>query len=149
MTARRTLLIVDDSPDDVELAAMAFDEADVRARVVAVTDGREALDYLLAEGRYRGQNTLELPDVVLLDLNLPGVDGLEVLRRIRAHQRTRLLPVVVLTSSGDSQDVAAAYALGANSYVQKPVDFDQFVRAASRLGTYWLDVNRPVARGTP
>jgi len=113
------------------------------ANEVVVEDGVEALEYLLGEGKYAGRDLRDQPAVVLLDLKLPKVDGLEVLRRLRADDRTRLLPVVVLTSSKEEQDLVASYSLGANSYVRKPVDFEQFVEAVRQLGLYWLLLNEP------
>jgi two-component system response regulator len=114
--------------------------------VVVARDGVEALDYLFGEGIYAGRNTAEMPQVILLDLKLPKLDGLAVLRRLRADDRTKLLPVVILTSSNEDQDRINGYDLGANSYVRKPVDFDQFVAASAQLGLYWLVLNEPPPR---
>ncbi len=120
----------------------AFRLNDLAADVVAVRDGFQALDYLFGTGAYGGRDTRHQPELVLLDLKMPGMDGLEVLRHIRADTRTRLLPVVVLTSSTEQVDLVQSYALGANSYVPKPVDFTQFIEAARQLGAYWLSLNR-------
>lgn len=134
----RTILLVEDNPDDVDLTLRALRKSDVRCRVDVVRDGEAALDYLLASGK-------PLPAFVLLDLKLPKVSGHEVLERLRRETRTRLLPVVVLTSSRERQDLERCYSLGANSYVRKPVDFDAFMQAARQLGHYWLDVNESAA----
>jgi len=132
---------VEDNPDDVALTLRALRAHRVANEVVVAEDGVEALEYLFGEGRYAGRDVRDLPAVVLLDLKLPRVDGLEVLRRIRADDRTRLVPVVILTSSKEEQDLLAGYSLGANSYVRKPVDFQQFVEAVRQLGLYWLLLN--------
>lgn len=143
-----TILLVEDNPDDAELALRAFAKSKIRNDIVVARDGVEALDYLFETGAYAGRAP-GLPEIVLLDLNLPRVDGLEVLRRLRADERTKYLPVVVLTSSGQDQDILRSYDLGANSYVRKPVDFGQFVDAARQLGLYWLLLNQraPVRDG--
>lgn len=138
----RRILLIEDNPDDVALTLRALRTHRV-ANEVVVEDGVEALEYLLGEGKYAGRDLRDQPAVVLLDLKLPKVDGLEVLRRLRADDRTRLLPVVVLTSSKEEQDLVASYSLGANSYVRKPVDFEQFVEAVRQLGLYWLLLNEP------
>ncbi len=143
---RRTILLVEDNPDDVELTRRALDESHVANALDVVQDGVEALEYLFAEGEYAGRDASDLPAVVLLDLKLPRVDGLEVLRRIRADERTRVLPVVVLTSSNEERDIIESYNLGANSYVRKPVDFEQFLEATKTLGLYWLVINQPPPR---
>lgn len=136
-----TILLVEDNPDDVDLTLRAFERSHVRNEVIVVRDGAEALDYLFSTGAYASRPAGEMPEVVLLDLNLPKLHGLEVLKRLRADDRTRLLPVVVLTSSREDQDIIRSYHLGANSYVRKPVDFAQFVEAARQLGLYWLVLN--------
>jgi two-component system response regulator len=141
--AQKDILLVEDNPDDVELTRLAFEEANVANRVVVVNDGAEALDYLFARGRHAGRDPHELPSIVLLDLNLPRLDGREVLQAIRAEPATRDLPVVVLTTSAEPFDVEASYALGVNSYIQKPVDFEQFVWAVRQVGLYWLVLNQP------
>ena len=146
----KTILLVEDNPDDVALTLRAFQKNNVANRVVVAADGVEALEYLFAAGRHAGRGAGEIPALILLDLKLPRVDGLEVLRRLRADERTKLLPVVILTSSKEEQDLVNGYALGANSYVRKPVDFNQFLEAARQLGLYWLVLNEapPVRRGT-
>jgi two-component system response regulator len=137
---RQVLLLVEDNPYDQVLTLRAFHKSSV-ASVVVASDGFEALRYLL--GDEAGTTPAELPTLVVLDLNLPQMDGFEVLRRLRAHRRTRLLPVVILSSSLEEGDLARCYALGANSYLRKPVDFVEFVSVASALGSYWLGLNRP------
>jgi two-component system, response regulator len=139
----RKILLVEDNPDDVKLTLRAFKEHNVGNDLVVVIDGAEALDYMFGTGRFAGRDLSHAPAVVFLDLKLPKIDGLEVLRRIRADSRTALQPVVILTSSREEQDMIAGYQLGANSYVRKPVDFEQFLEAARQLGLYWLLVNEP------
>jgi two-component system response regulator len=144
----RIILLVEDNPDDVALTLRALKKNNILNQVVVAEDGAKALDYLFGTGEFAGQDVKGLPAVVLLDLKLPKVDGLEVLRRLRAHERTKLLPVVILTSSKEEQDVIAGYELGANSYIRKPVDFDRFLGAARQLGMYWLMLNEaPPERG--
>jgi two-component system, response regulator len=138
-----SVLLVEDNPDDVALTLRAFQRAGITHPVVVMEDGVEALEYLFGEGRYAASGPARQPLVVLLDLNLPRLDGHEVLRRIRADPRTRRLPVVVLTSSSQDADVVRSYDSGANSYVRKPVSFLAFVEAARQLGVYWLQLNRP------
>ena len=138
----KDILLVEDNPDDVELTRLAFEEASVANRVVVAADGAEALDYLFARGPHAGRDPSELPSIVL-DLNLPKLDGREVLQAIRANPATRDLPVIVLTTSAEPFDVEASYALGVNSYIQKPVDFEQFVWAVRQVGLYWLVLNHP------
>jgi two-component system response regulator len=137
----KDILLVEDNPDDVELTRLAFDEAKIANQLAVVSDGAEALDYLFARGRFADRDPADLPSLVLLDLNLPKVDGREVLQAIRANEATRSLPVVVLTTSTEPFDVEATYALGVNSYIQKPVDFEQFVWAVKQVGLYWLVLN--------
>jgi CheY-like chemotaxis protein len=139
----KEILLVEDNPDDVELTRLAFEEANVANHLVVVRDGAEALDYLFARGRYASRDSTALPSIVLLDLNLPKLDGREVLQAIRADAATRDLPVIVLTTSAEPFDVEASYALGVNSYIQKPVDFEQFVWAVRQVGLYWLVLNHP------
>lgn len=136
------ILLVEDNPDDVDLTLRAFQRSHIRNDVVVARDGVEALDYLFSTGAHANRPAGAMPEVILLDLNLPKLHGLEVLRRLRADDRTRLLPVVVLTSSNEEQDIVRSYNLGANSYVRKPVDFSQFVDAARHLGLYWLVLNQ-------
>jgi two-component system, response regulator len=143
MPAKRLILLVEDNPDDVELTLRALKKIRIPVEVIVVRHGAEALDFLFATGAYSGRNPDVLPDLVLLDLKLPKVDGLEVLRRVRSAPRTRLLPVVVLTLSNEEQDVTEAYRLGVNSYVRKPVDFDRFTDLLRHLGRYWLEFNEP------
>jgi two-component system response regulator len=137
-----TVLLVEDNPDDVDLTLRAFTRNTFVNTIAVARDGVEALDYLLGAGPHAAQPP-DLPAVVLLDLKLPKIDGLEVLRRVRADPRARLTPIVVLTSSGEERDILAGYALGANSYIRKPVTFERFVEAVRTLGTYWLLVNQP------
>lgn len=139
----RVILLVEDNPDDEVLTQRALRTNNISNTVVVARDGVKALDYLFGTGAYAGRDVRELPAVVLLDLKLPKVDGLEVLRRVRADERTKFLPVVVLTSSKEEQDLIKSYSLGANSYVRKPVNFDEFLEAARQLGLYWLLLNEP------
>ena len=137
----KEILLVEDNPDDVELTRIAFEEANVANLLRVVGDGADALDYLFARGKHADRDPASLPSLVLLDLNLPKVDGREVLQAIRANEATRTLPVVVLTTSAEPFDVDATYALGVNSYIRKPVDFEQFVWAVKQVGLYWLVLN--------
>lgn len=139
----KVILLVEDNPDDVDLTLRALKQNNILNKVVIARDGVEALDYLLGTGMYAGRNLKDLPVVTLLDLKLPKIDGLEVLKRIRQNEITRLLPVVILTSSIEEKDVIAGYQLGANSYVRKPVDFKEFIEAVKLLGLYWLIWNKP------
>lgn len=141
MNAGKAILLVEDNPDDEALTLRAFRKNNIRNEVVVARDGAEALDYLFARGQYAGRNAADLPQVVLLDLKLPKVDGIEVLRQVRDDPRTRMLPIVVLTSSKEDRDLSECYRLGCNSYVRKPVDFDQFIAAARQLELYWLLLN--------
>jgi two-component system response regulator len=140
------ILLVEDSEDDVELTLRAFEQSRVVNDIVVVRDGEEALDYLFLRGAYASRDPSVVPEVVLLDLKLPKVDGLSVLRELRSQEGTRRLPVVVLTSSKEETDLVASYDLGVNSFVRKPVDFDQFIAAARHLGLYWLVLNEPPPR---
>ena len=140
---RKTILLVEDNANDEYLTLRALKKHNVANDVVVARDGVEALDYLFGTGAHAARDTRETPLVVLLDLKLPRVDGLEVLRRVRSDERTRLLPVVILTSSNEERDVINGYKLGTNSYVQKPVDFTAFMDAVGQLGLYWLMLNQP------
>jgi len=143
------ILLVEDNPDDAELTLRAFERSKVANQIVVVRDGVEALDYLFLTGTHAGRDPEAAPEVVLLDLKLPKISGLDVLRRMRADERTRRLPVVVLTSSIEERDLIRSYDLGANSFIRKPVDSVQFVAAANQLGLYWLVLNQgPPSPGT-
>jgi CheY-like chemotaxis protein len=137
----KIILFVEDNPSDILLTKRAFTKSHIANELVVAEDGQEALDYLFGGGKYASRDTSEIPALVLLDLKLPRVDGHEVLRRIRADERTRRLPVVIMTTSREEQDVAQSYDLGANSYIRKPVDFKQFVESVEHLGLYWLVLN--------
>jgi two-component system response regulator len=151
MNTAKTILLVEDNPDDVKLTLRALQNCNIANKVVVAGDGLEALNYLLGAGAHAGRDLSDCPAVVLLDLKLPKIDGLELLRRMRADHRTKLLPVVVLTSSKEEQDIVTSYDLGANSYIRKPVDFDRFVEAVRQLGLYWLLLNEapPNGKGAP
>ncbi len=135
------ILLVEDNPNDEKLTLRALDKNNIANEVVVMRDGAEALDYLFGEGAHAGRDTEQAPAVVLLDLKLPKVNGMEVLRRLRRDRRTKLLPVVVMTSSREERDLVESYSLGANSYIRKPVDFNQFSAAIRQLGLYWLVLN--------
>jgi two-component system, response regulator len=137
----RAILLVEDNLDDVELTLRALKKNNIQNELTIVHDGAEALDFLFGTGQFAGRDITNMPAVILLDLKLPKVDGLEVLRRLRADERTKLLPVVILTSSKQEQDIVRGYSLGVNSYVRKPIDFNQFTEAVSHLGLYWLLLN--------
>jgi two-component system response regulator len=137
----RTILLVEDNANDEALTLRALKKNNIHDRVVVAHDGAEALDYLFSTGAYKDRSPNDLPRVVLLDLKLPKVDGLEVLRRLRANERTRLLPVVILTSSNEERDLLDGYGSGANSYIRKPVDFTEFSETVRHLGRYWLQLN--------
>ncbi|WP_135078718.1 response regulator [Terasakiella sp. SH-1] len=140
------VLLVEDNPDDAELAMHAFKRNETDEALVIVEDGQEALDYLFAKGAYQDLTPEDLPKLVLMDLNLPKVGGLDVLRQMRASETTSHIPVVLLTTSDEEQDIRTGYQLGANSFVRKPVDFSQFVKVMSKVQEYWLDINtHPVA----
>jgi two-component system response regulator len=143
----RTILLVEDNPKDEMLTLRSLKKCRVANEVIVVRDGAEALDYLFATGDYTERDLSDLPTVVLLDLKMPKIDGLEVLRRIRADERYQMLPVVILTSSDEERDILAGYELGANSYVRKPVVFADFSRAVADLGRYWLLTNEPPPKG--
>lgn len=140
-TEEKIILLVEDNNDDIALTLRAFKKSNTRNEILVMEDGELALDFLFGKGKYEGRDLSKMPSLILLDLKLPKVDGLEVLRRIRNEPRTRLLPVVVLTSSIEEQDLIRAYELGANSYMRKPVDFVKFVDAVQQLGVYWLALN--------
>jgi two-component system response regulator len=144
--AASPILLVEDNADDEALTLRALKKNNIRNDIVVARDGVEALDYLFATGAHSGRDVRIMPQVILLDLKIPKVDGLEVLRRIRASDVTRLLPVVILTSSNEESDRVSGYGLGANSYVRKPVDFNQFAESVRQLGLYWLILNEPVPR---
>lgn len=144
--ADSAILLVEDNQDDVILTVRAFKKNNISNRVVVASDGVEAIDYLFAQGAHSERDPDDLPQVILLDLKLPKIDGLEVLRQIRANERTRYLPVVLLTSSAEERDLTEGYRSGANSYVCKPVDFEQFLEAARQIGLYWLVLNQPLRR---
>jgi two-component system response regulator len=139
----KTILLVEDNPSDIDLTKRALSKGHILNELVVAEDGQEALDYLFGTGMYATRDSARQPTLILLDLKLPKVDGLEVLRHIRADSRTKRLPVVILTSSKAQQDILASYDLGANSYIQKPVDFLQFAEAIKNLGLYWLVLNEP------
>jgi len=149
MNHEAVILLVEDNPQDEELTLRAFRKSKILNPVVVARDGAEALDWLFAKGAHADRDASVMPHLILLDLKLPKLDGLEVLQRIRADDRTRLLPVVILTSSVEEEDRIAGYGLGANSYVRKPVDFTQFMEAVRQLGLYWLVLNEgaPVPAG--
>jgi len=144
----KIILLVEDNPDDELLTLMAFKDNNITNEVIVARDGEEALDYLFGTGRYQDRDMNILPQVVLLDLKLPKVDGLEVLKAIRSNPITKLLPVVILTSSKEEIDILKSYQLGANSYIRKPVDFEQFSEAIKQLGLYWLVLNESLSEIT-
>ena len=137
----KAILLIEDNPSDVGLTERALKKSNITNELVVAGDGQEGLDYLRGEGHHAGRAGAAMPVLVLLDLKLPRLDGLEVLRRIRAEPRTRRVPVVILTSSAEEQDIAAGYDLGVNSYIRKPVDFNQFADVIRQLGLYWLEIN--------
>ena len=149
MKRNHLILLVEDNPDDVELTLLAFEEAKLPHEIVVATDGEDALEYLFATGKYADRDPTVLPEVVLLDLNLPKVDGVETLKRLRADERTRRLPVVMLTSSSWERDIVRSYDAGANSFLQKPVDFTTFLDTARAIGGYWVGLNQSPAPGAP
>ncbi len=141
--SKETILLVEDNPDDVELLMRALRKNNIANDITVTRDGAEALDYLFATGKYTKRDANETPRIILLDLKLPKLNGLQVLERIRADKRTELTPVIILTSSKEEQDLISGYKSGANSYVRKPVDFTEFVDAVRQIGLYWLLINEP------
>jgi CheY-like chemotaxis protein len=139
----KSILLIEDNPSDIELTRRALEKARIANELIVAEDGQDALDFLFGSGKYTGRDTSHQPILTLLDLKLPKVPGLEVLRRIRADHGTRRIPVVILTSSNEEQDIAVSYDLGTNSYIRKPVDFTQFVHSVEQLGLYWLVLNEP------
>ncbi|MDR3576072.1 MAG: response regulator [Anaerolineaceae bacterium] len=137
----KIILLVEDNPDDEELTSMALSESNILNKVIVAHDGVEALDYLFGTGTYAGRDLSQTPQIVLLDLKLPKLDGLEVLKRMRADSRTQFIPVVVLTSSSEEEDIFSSYRFGANSYVRKPIEFHRFADSVRQLGLYWLLIN--------
>ena len=138
---QKTLLLVEDNPDDEALTLRALHKHNIANKIIVARDGQEALDYLFGKGDFADRDSAQLPQVILLDLKLPKVDGLEVLQQLRSNPQTRAVPVVILTSSNEEKDLIRSYELGANSYVRKPVDFEQFIEAARQLGLYWMVLN--------
>ena len=141
MSSSKTILLVEDNPYDEELTLAAFQENKIQNDVVVARDGEEALDYMFGLGKYQGRNVSNLPQLILLDLKLPKIDGLEVLQQIRSDERTRLAPVVILTSSKEQEDRLQGYTMGCNAYIRKPVDFEQFAEAVKTLGLFWTVYN--------
>ncbi len=139
---RKLILLAEDNLDDILLSQRAFKKSNVANELIVVKDGQECLDYLFAEGKYKDRDISIIPEVILLDLKMPKMDGLEVLKRIREDVRTKHLPVVILTTSKEEKDIVQSYCLGANSYITKPVDFDQFVESVKQLSLYWLVLNQ-------
>lgn len=145
---KKVILLVDDNPDDVELTIRAFKKSNIVNQVVVANDGIEALDYLFGTGKHSGRDATVMPSVILLDINMPRLDGIEVLQRLRSDERTKLVPVVILTSSKEEQDLIKGYRFGANSFIRKPVDFVEFIDAVKHLGMYWLLINEsPIIQG--
>jgi CheY-like chemotaxis protein len=140
--SEKIILLVEDNPDDEELTTRALRKANIANEIVVTRDGKEAIDFLFGQGAYEGRDLSRMPAVILLDLKLPKLSGLDVLRRLRADARTKLIPTVVLTSSSEDEDMLKSYESGANSYVRKPVEFGSFVNAVSQLGVYWLLINQ-------
>ncbi len=139
---KKIILLAEDNPDDVLLTQRAFKKSNILNELVVVKDGEEALNYLFAEGKYKNRDKNIMPELILLDLKMPKLDGLQVLERIRKDPRTKQLPIVILTTSKEESDVVKSYCLGANSFISKPVDFDQFIAAVKQLGLYWLVLNQ-------
>jgi two-component system response regulator len=146
MVNEQIIMLVEDNPDDEELTLLALKESNILNEVVVTRDGAEALEYLFGTGKYAGRGAPPLPQLILLDLKLPKLGGLEVLERLRADPRTKFIPVVILTSSSEEEDIAASYRLGANSYVRKPIEFNHFAEAVKQVGLYWLLLNEAPPR---
>jgi two-component system, response regulator len=144
--AEKTILLVEDDPDDEELTTRALRQAKIANEIVVARDGSEAIEFLFGQGRHAGRDLSQMPAVILLDLKLPKLSGLEVLQRLRADERTKLIPTVILTSSSEDEDMVKSYKWGANSYVRKPVEFGAFVNAVSQLGMYWMLLNQAPPR---
>jgi two-component system, response regulator len=144
--AEKTILLVEDNPDDEELTTRALRQAKIANEIVVARDGSEAIEFLFGQGRHAGRDLSQMPAVILLDLKLPKLSGLEVLQRLRADERTKLIPTVILTSSSEDEDMVKSYQWGANSYVRKPVEFGAFVNAVSQLGMYWMLLNQAPPR---
>jgi CheY-like chemotaxis protein len=144
--SEKMILLVEDSPDDEELTTRALRQANIANEIIVARDGAEAVDFLFGEGAYAGRDLARMPAVILLDLKLPKLSGLDVLNRLRADPRTKLIPTVILTSSSEDEDMVKSYEGGANSYVRKPIDFSHFANAVSQLGIYWLLLNQPVPK---
>jgi two-component system, response regulator len=138
----KTILLVEDNPDDVELTLRAFKKNKMKNNIVIVGDGQEALDYLFCKEKFEGRNSSDLPSMVLLDLNLPKLDGFEVLKAIRKAEKTKFLPVIILTSSNEERDIVYGYLMGANSFIQKPVDFKNFSEAIKTITVFWTHINK-------
>ncbi len=143
MSQKNLILLVEDNPDDEELTLLAFEQSDMSHEIVVARDGVEALDYLLGTGMYANRDLNVMPALILLDLQLPRINGLQVLQRLRTNHRTKLLPVVILTTSNEQQDLINSYSLGCNSYIRKPVDYKEFLTAVQQMGMYWLLLNEP------
>jgi len=139
---RKIILLAEDNPDDILLTQRAFEKSNILNELIVVKDGEEALDYLLCKGKYKDRNKNNMPELILLDLKMPKLDGLQVLEKIRGNKTLKQLPVVILTTSKEESDIVRSYCLGANSYITKPVDFDQFIEAVKQLGLYWLVLNQ-------
>lgn len=143
MLERNDIILIEDNPDDAELAIRALRKSNIVNTLLHLQNGEEALDYIFGEARYAGRNVNDLPKVILLDLKMPKISGLEVLKKIKSDERTKIIPVVLLTSSKEDNDIEEGYKLGVNSYIVKPVEFEDFVKAVSNLGLYWLLINQP------
>jgi two-component system response regulator len=139
----RNILLVEDDPNDIDLTRRAFRKSNITNELMVVRDGVQAMEYLFGTGEFAGRNVCDTPSIILLDLKLPKVGGLEVLEHIRSDDRTRLIPIIIVTSSGERQDLIAGYRLGANSYVRKPIRFEDFIQAVQQIGIYWLALNEP------